>query len=427
MLSKIQSEFDVANKGVLSLATSLLLVIAPLFLVTISGWISAILFGSAVLSLIYLVRQGDSGGSAWPRDLKLLSCALVLPVAAIFISSCFREKFSLRLFDSPSRFLIAIPILWFVVRDKFNTAKYLQYILPWTLIITVIQQYTFHQPFHWGAGRMSTYFVDPLTFGQYALTFGLISLVSINLFGKDSPALLLLKLVGLMLGIYLSIKSGSRTGWLAAPLVVGFYILQRNKRIGVRHVFGAIALVVVLLVASYFLSPTIHDRAGLAIREVLSYNWVGIAPDTSTGMRITFLRIGAELFTHRPWAGFGDRGIQDYLNDPQLISFASPYTREFALNSGFHDELMTNAVRSGIWGVLATLAIFLLPFVIFCKAFRSNSSVRSANALLGLTFVMCQAVSALSTEVVNLKFTASFYALLIVCLCGSSLIRHEQK
>jgi len=88
---------------------------------------------------------------------------------------------------------------------------------------------------------------------------------------------------------------------------------------------------------------------------------------------------------------------------------------------------MTNAVRSGIWGVIATLAVFLVPFVLFCKAFRSTSSVRSANALLGLTFVVCQLVSGLSTEVLNLKFTASFYAILIACLCGSSIIRHEQK
>jgi O-antigen ligase len=175
------------------------------------------------------------------------------------------------------------------------------------------------------------------------------------------------------------------------------------------------------------LSPTINQRAGLALHETLAYNWVGIAPDTSTGMRITFLRMGGELFAQRPWAGFGDQGIQAYLNEPRLAVFASAYTREFALNSGFHDELMTNAVRSGIWGVIATVAIFIVPFVIFCKAFRSVAPVRAANALLGLTFIMCQMVSAMSTEVLNLKFTASFYAILIACLCGSSILRHEQK
>jgi len=385
------------------------------------------LFLSAFLSVIYLVRYGVSRGETEVRDLRLLSLVLLLPVAAIFLSSCFREKFEARLFDSPSRFIIAIPILWFVVRDKFNAAKHLQYILPVSLLLTVILQYTSKQSLHWSAERMSTYFVDPLTFGQYGLTLGLMCLVSINLFGKDSWALVLLKVLGLVLGVFLSIKSGSRTGWMAAPLVIGFYILQRNQQIRVRHIFSAAALVVVLLVASYDLSPTIHERAGLALHEMLTYNWVGIAPDTSTGMRITFLRIGAELFAHRPWAGFGDGGIQAYLSDPQLVSFASQYTREFALRSGFHNELMTNAVRSGIWGVIATLAVFLVPFVLFCKAFRSTSSVRSANALLGLTFVVCQLVSGLSTEVLNLKFTASFYAILIACLCGSSIIRHEQK
>jgi len=291
----------------------------------------------------------------------------------------------------------------------------------------VIQQYTFHQPFHWGAGRMATYFADPLTFGQYTLTFGLLCLVSINLLGRDRPALLLLKVIGVLLGFYLSIKSGSRTGWLAAPVVVGFYILQRNRRIHLRHVVSAAALVVLLLAASYKLSPTIHDRVGLGVHEVVTYNWQGIAPDTSTGMRITFLRMGSELFSLRPFGGYGDTGIEAYLNDPKLVSFASLPTRQFALRSGFHNELMTNLVRSGIWGGVATLAMFLVPFVIFCKAFRAPSAIRSANALLGITFVICQFVSSLSTEVLNLKFTASFYAILIVCLCGSSIIRHESK
>jgi len=411
----------------LSVLTAFFLVIAPLFLVTISGWSSAILFVSALLSVIYLAQHGVTDPQLGLRDLKILSLTMLLPVAAIFLSSCFREQFQFKLFDSPSRFLLAIPILWFVARDKFNAAKYLQYILPVALIITLIQQYTFHQPVHWGIGRMSTYFADPLTFGQYTLTFGLLSLVSINLFGRDSPAVLLLKLAGLAIGVYLSIKSGSRTGWLAAPLVVGFYILQRNQQIRARHVLSAAVVVAFLLAAAYLLSPTIHQRAGLGLHEILTYNWVGVAPDSSTGMRITFLRMGAELFTQRPWAGFGDQGIQAYLNDPRLVMFASAYTREFALNSGFHNELMTNAVRSGVWGVIATLAIFIVPFVIFCKAFRSASPVRAANALLGLTFILCQIVSAMSTEVLNLKFTASFYAILIACLCGSSIIRHEQK
>lgn len=428
MLSKPKSHSLESRQDIVSRLTSLCVMSAPLFLVTINGWASAILFASALGAIIYLLRSGgaDRPGDYAP-DLRLLCLTLILPIAAILISSCFREKFEFRLFDSPSRFLIAIPIFCFVVRDRLNTAKYLQYVLPCSLIVTVIQQYTFHQPFHWGAGRMATYFVDPLTFGQYALTFGLMCLVSINLLGRDALALWGLKVSGVALGFYLSIQSGSRTGWLAAPLVIGFYILQRNQKIRLRHVLGAGALVAALLVAGYTFSPTIHQRAGLALQELVSYNWHGIAPDTSTGMRITFLRMGAELFMHRPWSGFGDTGIKDYLNDPQLVSFASQYTRQFALDSGFHNEFMTNAIRSGIWGVLAALALFVVPLAIFFRSFRSASAIRSANALLGITFVMCQLVSALSTEVLNLKFTASFYAILIACLCGSSIIRHESK
>lgn len=60
-----------------------------------------------------------------------------------------------------------------------------------------------------------------------------------------------------------------------------------------------------------------------------------------------------------------------------------------------HNALMTNLVRSGILGGMATLAIFLVPLLIFCQALRLPSSTRSADALLGLTFIICQLISSL--------------------------------
>lgn len=373
---------------------------APLFLVTIRGWSSAVLFVAALCAAVALAQRRASPFVAVAERSATMRMAVVLllPVASILISSAFRGKFAAPMFDSPSRFAAAIPILLLVVHYRFSVGD-----------------------------RMATYFADPLTFGQYMMTLGLMSLASINLFGKDRPPLIAFKCAAAALGFYLSIRSGSRTGWLAMPIVIAYLALPRHRQLRARNVALALGVVAVLLVSSYEFSQTVRDRIDAAQQDYASYHFSGIAPDTSAGLRITFLRIGTYLAATHPLGGLGDTGFESALKAPELAAFASPYARSFALHAGFHNELMTNAVRSGIWGILSTLALFIVPMVIFVRAIRSPDRDRVANGTMGLVFMICQIVSGMTTEVFNLKFTASFSAIFIAALCGASIIRYGKE
>jgi O-antigen ligase len=109
------------------------------------------------------------------------------------------------------------------------------------------------------------------------------------------------------------------------------------------------------------------------------------------------------------------------------VPFASPSARDLVVHAGFHNELMTNAVRSGLWGAGETLALFVVPTLVFCRAMRSPSRERVANGTMGFVFMVCQIVSGMSTEVFNLKFTASFAAVFIAALCGASIACYGQE
>jgi O-antigen ligase len=65
--------------------------------------------------------------------------------------------------------------------------------------------------------------------------------------------------------------------------------------------------------------------------------------------------------------------------------------------------------------------------VIFVRAIRSPDRDRVANGTMGLVFMICQIVSGMTTEVFNLKFTASFSAIFIAALCGASIIRYGKE
>lgn len=418
------------RRDLVPLAVFVLIAAAPLFLVTIRGWASAVLFLTsfgAVASLVFW-RSYEPLRAIEIRATRAVAITLLLPIVAVLLGSIFRGKFSAPLFDSPSRFLLAIPILLLVIRHRFSVARWLQYTIPVSLVVTIVQLDFLERPvYQWGLDRLATYFVDPLTLGQYAITLALMSLVSINLFGRDSYALIALKCVGAAIGAYLSIRSGSRTGWLAVPIVIAFTMLPRGRKLRWRDGAVAMTAVLALLVISYDFSSTIHERVDKGLIDYSNYNWTGIAPETSIGLRITFLRIGAYLVAMHPLAGFGDKSFASVLNVPALASFASSSARDFVLNAGFHNEVMTNAVRSGVWGGAAALALFVVPTLVFCRAIRSPSRECVANGTMGLVFMVCQIVSGVSTEVFNLKFTASFAAVFIAALCGASIAHYGQE
>lgn len=413
------------------LLLALFLCLAPLFLVTVRGWSNGILIIGAFFCLIFLAlnrhrRRENTQFSN--QNGALVVVTLLSPFLAVAISSAMRSSLYLPQFDSPARLCLAIPVFIFVVRTEFNAAKYLQFAFPAALLITLAEQSLVTQPMHWGTTRMATYFADPLVFGYVSMTFGLISAVSINLMKKDSPLVVVFKLLGAFVGFYLSIKSGSRTGWMAIPIVLGFWAYQHSSGSKRAQVFCVVALSCLIAALIYFTSSTVHPRVDLIVNEIVTYPWTGTAPETAVGSRITFLRIAGDLFFQNPLGGFGDTRFEQFAIPAKIQGYASATTLDTAFKSGFHNEIVTNAIRSGIFGLLSSAALFIVPFVVFFKKLKSDVAFdkAKANAVIGVTFVICMFVSSLSTEILDLKYTASFYALMVALLCGSTLAHHEQ-
>lgn len=398
--------------------------LAPLFVVTIRPWSSGLLIAGFFLCCVTLMRTSSSptpAANIHSALKRLIVLTLLLPVVAVGVSSVLRADHAWANYDAPARFLIAIPIFLLALRARSSVASTLQYIAPTSLILTLLQQLLIPQPLLWGAGRMSTYFADPLVFGYFTLTMGLISAASIHLLKKDTKAVVLLKLAGLVIGLYLSVQSGSRTGWAAVPIVLGLWLHQKSAGRPVQLKLLGTGLVIVFLVALTLLSATISQRLALALNETTTYNWVGMAPETSVGLRITFLRIATDLFASNPLLGFGDTAHQAIALPRHIYSYATPESLHTALTAGFHNEVVTNAIRWGLAGLVSSLLLFIAPIYIFSTHLNSAVKVQRANAWLGLVLMLCVLISSLSTEVFDLKYTASFFALMIALLAAGAI------
>ena len=405
----------------------------PLGLFTIRGWASGISFACAALALLIismriLKARPHSEDHFW---VSLLLITLMLPLLSVMLSSVIRGEWIWANFDSASRFFIAAPIFYVVFRNQLKPLHYWQYVIPISLILTAIAipllpQYgwEFNKAI-WGS-RSATYFVDPLTLGYLSLTLGMLSFFSINLFSKDPLLIFILKIIGTVVGFYISIKTQSRTGWLAIPLILFLLLWLHGPKNKILSTFIALLASVVLTVGIYQASSTVQNRVHDALVDLQDYKLDKVNSESSIGERISFARMGLYYFKLSPIYGWGLRGYMAHANDPELVLFASDSTRESpGRGSLFHSELTTNAVAYGILGIIYTLLIFFSPLALCIRQWRRG--VNPQLCALGIVYSLCAMISSLSTEIFGLKFAASFHAVFLASLCAELLSTDNQS
>ncbi|MCW2314236.1 O-antigen ligase family protein [Rhodoferax antarcticus] len=419
-LSSISSK----DKNYLELLFIASVVISPLFLLTVSGWMTRIVVLCALLAFFVQYKTKKSSNPLHIKNqsniyTKLLCISLSLPTIAVFLGQVFNGNLIASYYDSPIHILICVLVLLAVKNINCDTVKWMSYIFPVALIIALANIIVAPNLF-WGTGRLTTNALDPLMFGSLSLTLGLLSLVSIKLDAIKSRWIMFYKLVGFAAGVYLSIASGSRTGWMALPLVGLLWLYVENHKYSI--VTKAITMVTasILLFATYSASTVVHHRVNVAFQELSTYQWNPISPnaDTSVGARISFVRIALFLFEKKPLSGWGDGNFENVINDPAL-NFASAGTKRVALEAGFHNDITANMVRSGVWGLTATILLFLVPAILFLRCLKSSKKNQRDVAFLAATFLICQFVSSMTMEIFTLKYSSSFYGLMIAILSGT--------
>jgi O-antigen ligase len=311
-----------------------------------------------------------------------------------------------------------------MLKTNSRIVEFMSYTFP-TVTLLALANILTHPNLFWGASRLSTQALDPLEFGSLSLTFGILSLITIKLHKSNSKLLVLYKLIGFFTGIYLSLASGSRTGWMALP-IIGFLWLyfERAKFTYPTRLISALSFVAIIIF-SYLFSTTVQLRTDAAVSEITNYHWNSPNPDTSVGARISFIRMAIFLLEKKPLTGWGDGNFESVINDPAL-NFAIIETKTVALKAGFHNDITANMVRSGIWGLIATMALLLIPALFFIRSLRSNNKNKRDLAFIALVFLICQFVSSLSMEIFTLKYSASFYGLMMAIFCGQILYYSNQ-
>ena len=423
------------NNLKLSTLLSLLVLISPVFFLTVKHWTNLIVI-CLFVSCSYVLTKDETYQLTSLRSkhwCQLISGMLFAPLLAVVLGQIFRFDFYSPNWDGPLRLVLCVPIFLAIAKGKLwaesnksITQNWLTTILPLTLIWTLFFRLAW--PTSWGPVDLTTYFVDPLTFGSYNLLFSLFITLGLSEYWvKLNSVNKCLCVLGVVSGIYLSVTSGSRTGWFNLPVflcVWAFFVLK--PRIGIKRSSLLLALLVTVLFVALASNAYLLNKFFLVWTEIVDYKWNAPNADTSVGLRLSFYRMGLTYFLERPFAGWGDLGWALQMNQQDFLKFASDYARE-SPRHGFHNEIITSAVRSGIWGLIASLGLFVMVFVRSIQGIRlKTTGDHRLISIALLVFISHLFIAGLTTEITNLVFLASFIGLTLAVLLGEQIYLEEK-
>jgi O-antigen ligase len=275
------------------------------------------------------------------------------------------------------------------------------------------------------------YFVDPNTLGSQTFILGLLSILMIGWSGKKSTLLIALQVLGGLLGLYVSIGSGSRGGWLTAPFILLLILLLRlgdishasqsqKQKMWPQTIAVCISVFFVSLVGFYF-SEKLSTRIISGYFEILHW-FSGANLDTSAGTRLSMWKFGFQFANESLLFGYGEeRNMMQVLkNSPLNIADNETAINTMAL-TGPHSDILSKLLSAGLFGLGTYLSLLLVPFSIFWKYRNALDFNIKQAARIGLFYITGIFIAGLSNEQLSLKYLCTFYGLMIAVLLAQVL------
>ena len=223
-----------------------------------------------------------------------------------------------------------------------------------------------------------------------------------------------LVLVSLSLGVFGSLASGTKGGWISAPIFCWVMVdLVRHPTYAKRlMVLGIIAASAILI---WRFSPFIQARVGNIPLAIATYFETGQVTDGSASIRLALWHTATLIFTNNPFFGTGIDTFHTaklpYLDANLVPSVIGSYDP--------HSQFFNALYELGIFGPITIFAIYGV-FILYCRQFLlQNKAFSTAGILLALGFIDFGLV-----EVIwNINNAGVFFTIMMVLITGQ--LSHE--
>ena len=414
----------VQNESRLEILALLTLLLVPIVYLSVRHGIHVCLSVLLTLAIWHRMkapaRYRDALTQPWIKPVLFAFVALTLATA---ISQSLNLRLHWSSFDGPSKILLAALVFLFLRTQTISFARVLEVGLPLGLLAVYLAVQLNSVPNAFWRGRLTTSFVDPNSLGSQSLILTLLCLFSIRLFGKEPTWLLLLKIVGVATGLYVTIHTQSRGGWLAIPPLLALWLVLQIGRVKDKRPTAYLRPIVLtcvaitMMVLAYEYSAIISSRGEHAYKDIS--DWLNeINLDTPAGIRLSIWKISLSLALENPWFGYGETGLKEVLANHPLNTAAYRSAIETLAFAGPHSDVLAKLLFTGLIGLFAYAATMVIPWLYFWRH-RSDAHPGSmAASHLGMYFITGVMVCGLTNEMLSLKYLCSFFGLMIAGLAS---------
>jgi O-antigen ligase len=289
----------------------------------------------------------------------------------------------LREYDSPARFLLAIPVL-LLLRVFPPMPRFF-----WSGVAIGAIFAGLHgawQIFSTNELRAAGH-TNPIQFGNISLLLGILCLAGLGWAASQRRSVYwyVLMSCGICMGLLGSLLSGSRGSWISLLVALPVAYFGHGGLLNKRHMAVCVAFVLLLFgVLKALPESPVETRIKLAVTEMQEYSHSGTST-TSVGARLEMWRAGLLLIQERPLLGWGKAG---YLQEQANLVQAGKIRLVPGEHNHLHNEYLDALVKRGLLGLAALLALYLVPLVLFARRVRGDNRAARPYAVAGVLLIV---------------------------------------
>ena len=284
-------------------------------------------------------------------------------------------------FQEPSRFLLVVPIFLMARRVGFS-----QDMLKWGVFVGALAAagWGYYQKIDLGIHRAGGGTSGLIAiFGDISLMLGVLTIALFQPQWRLQKRWLLLALLGLFCGVFASLASGTKGGWISLPFLAWVMVDLTDKPTYKKR-FAVLAGFVFAAILVWFFSPFIAERVNVIPTAIYEYFVNGHIADGSAGVRLAFWHAAALIFWENPLFGSGPGTY--YVEKLKLID-AGLIPSKVDYFTGPHSQLFNSLYEQGIVGALMVYSIYV-AFIFHCRSHLiNNKALATSGILLAVGFI----------------------------------------
>jgi O-antigen ligase len=265
----------------------------------------------------------------------------------------------------------------------------------------------------------------PIIFGDLSVVLACIALFGVLYFeqAKNQLWIRAYLLCAAAMGVWGSLLSGSKGGWLSIIMVLLVFVWRATASKPVLWRFLGVVLVSVLVAKGVWLAPEelVRDRLEGVWGKAHLWFETGQVTDWSVSIRLELWSYALHLFAQRPILGWSGGGALS-----MLAEHLKPFNVPAGIAPVFENDLLHYAAVSGLVGVLSVLALYGGVFACFWLCQKQGPKT-FAYALLGMLLVALYFEFGLTVNALGRNAFRYFFCAMSVMLLGLIILASKKN